>query len=84
MSNKSTTQKQSSALVQNIVNCALEKKAEKLLVLDVYNLTTLADYFIICSANTEPQIKAICDKLDQYLLPILTESLYTLAAYFPR
>ena len=63
MSNKSTIQKQSSELVQNIVDCALEKKAEKLLVLDVYNLTTLADYFIICSANTEPQIKAICDNI---------------------
>ena len=63
MSNKSTTQKQSSKLVQNIVDCALEKKAEKLFVLDVYNLTTLADYFIICSANTEPQIKAICDSI---------------------
>ena len=63
MSNRSTTQKQSSELVQNIVDCALEKKAEKLLVLDVYNLTTLADYFIICSANTEPQIKAICDNI---------------------
>jgi len=50
-------------LVQNIVDCALEKKAKKLLVLDVYNLTTLADYFIICSANTEPQIKAICDSI---------------------
>ena len=31
MSNKSTIQKQSSELVQNIVDCALEKKAEKLL-----------------------------------------------------
>ena len=63
MSNKSITPKQYSELVQNIVDCALEKKAEKLLVLDVYNLTTLADYFIICSANTEPQIKAICDSI---------------------
>ena len=63
MSNKSTTPKKSSELVQNSVDYALEKKAEKLLVLDVYNLTTLADYFIICSANTEPQIKAICDNI---------------------
>ena len=44
MSNKSTIQKQSSELVQNIVDCALEKKAEKLLVLDVYNLKERATH----------------------------------------
>ena len=49
-------------LVDTIIECALEKKAEQLIVLDVNHLTSLTDYFIICSANTDPQIKAICDK----------------------
>ena len=55
--------KSSSVLVDSIVDCALAKKAEKLVVLDVKNITSLSDYFIICSANTEPQIKAICDSI---------------------
>ena len=50
-------------LVNIIVECALEKKAEGLIVLDVFKLTTFSDHFIICSANTEPQIKAICDNI---------------------
>tara|TARA_B110000116_G_scaffold199726_1_gene174569 strand:+ start:4717 stop:5103 length:387 start_codon:yes stop_codon:yes gene_type:complete len=53
----------SSILVDTIIECALEKKAEQLIVLDVNHLTSLTDYFIICSANTEPQIKAICDNI---------------------
>ncbi len=55
--------KSSSVLVDSIVDCALAKKAEKLVVLDVKDITSLSDYFIICSANTEPQIKAICDNI---------------------
>ena len=50
-------------LVDTIIECALEKKAEQLIVLDVNHLTSLTDYFIICSANTDPQIKAICDNI---------------------
>ena len=55
--------KSSSVLVDSIVDCALAKKAEKLVVLDVKDITSLSDYFIIFSANTEPQIKAICDSI---------------------
>ena len=42
---------------------ALEKKASDLIVLNVTSLTSITDYFLICSANTEPQIKAICDNI---------------------
>ena len=34
-----------------------------LIVLNVKSLTSITDYFLICSANTEPQIKAICDNI---------------------
>ena len=50
-------------LVDTIVECALDKKAEDLIVLDVNQLTSFTDHFIICSANTEPQIKSICDNI---------------------
>ena len=63
MPDQPATKDPSSDLVNTIVECALEKKAESLIVLDVFKLTTLSDHFIICSANTEPQIKAICDNI---------------------
>ena len=48
-------------LVEHINEALLEKKAEHIKVLDVRNLTTLADYFIVCQGNSDTQIKALSD-----------------------
>lgn len=50
-----------------MARAALDKKALYLLVLDVRELTSLADYFIICSGNTSRQVKAIADEIDYRL-----------------
>jgi len=60
LSNKlNTTQ----TILDAIIEKALEKKASDLIVLNVKSLTSITDYFLICSANSEPQIKAICDNI---------------------
>ena len=59
MSENSKKIKYSSVLVDTIVDCALAKKAEKLVVLDVKDITSLSDYFIICSGNSNTQVNAI-------------------------
>ena len=60
MSNKlNSTQ----TILDAIIEKALEKKASDLIVLNVKSLTSITDYFLICSANSEPQIKAICDNI---------------------
>ncbi|MBT3589236.1 MAG: ribosome silencing factor [Candidatus Marinimicrobia bacterium] len=46
-----------------IAELALAKKAETVVGIDVRGLTSIADYFLICSADTEPQIKAIVDSI---------------------
>jgi len=46
---------------------ALEKKAEDVVILDVRSLTPVADYFVFCSGNSERQVKAIADAIDQEL-----------------
>jgi ribosome-associated protein len=38
---------------------ALDKKAENVLILDVSQLTSFTDYFVICSAPSERQASAI-------------------------
>jgi ribosome-associated protein len=38
-----------------------DKKAEDVLVLDISKHTLVADFFVICSAETNVQIKAITD-----------------------
>jgi ribosome-associated protein len=47
-----------------MAGAAMDKKALDLVVLDVREVTTLADYFIICSGATSRQVKAIADEID--------------------
>jgi ribosome-associated protein len=48
-------------LARRIVNLAEDKKAADIVLLDLRELTTLADYFVICSAGSERQLEAIAD-----------------------
>ena len=63
MPDQSLESESSAVLVEQIAEQALEKKAEDIISLDVNELTSLTDFFLICSADTEPQIKAICDNI---------------------
>lgn len=46
------------------VDAAADKKASDIMLLDVHELTPIADYFVICSANNPRQIEAIADAID--------------------
>ncbi|MGM0739071.1 MAG: ribosome silencing factor, partial [Bacteroidota bacterium] len=52
-------------LVTIINEALLEKKAEKVRVLDVRNLTTLTDFFIVCQGNSDTQIKALANNVTE-------------------
>ncbi|MBI5472152.1 MAG: ribosome silencing factor [Ignavibacteriae bacterium] len=51
----------SSTLATAVANLALTKKAHNVVVMDLRPLTSMTDYFVICSADSESQIKAIAD-----------------------
>jgi ribosome-associated protein len=53
----------SDQLIEIITEALLDRKAEDITVLDVHELTTLADKFVICHAQTDVQIKAIADNV---------------------
>jgi len=65
--------------VRVAVKAALDKKAEDLSVLAVGKLTSIADYFILCSAGNERQAQAIADNVveklreDLHVKPLLVE-----------
>ena len=46
---------------------AEEKKGEKVLLLDVSKLTVVADYFLIISAKSAPQIQALANHIEERL-----------------
>jgi len=48
-------------------NAADDKKAEDIEVLSVKGLTVIADYFVICTGNSENQVKAISRGIDEEL-----------------
>ena len=46
---------------------ALEKQAEDVVVMDLRTLSTVTDFFIICTAGSAPQINAMKDHIDAAL-----------------
>ena len=50
-------------LAETIADLALSKKAAKIQLIDVRGLTSITDFFLICSADTEVQVKAISDAI---------------------
>jgi ribosome-associated protein len=52
---------QALALARRIVDLASDRKASDIVLLEIGGLTTLADYFVICSAVSERQLGAIAD-----------------------
>ncbi|MBI1804003.1 MAG: ribosome silencing factor [Ignavibacteriae bacterium] len=50
-------------LAKKIAHLALTKKAHKITILDLRKLTDMTDFFVICSADSDIQVKAIADTI---------------------
>ena len=44
-----------------------DKKAEDIKVIDISDISTIADYFIIASGKNHSQIQAMCDNVEETL-----------------
>jgi ribosome-associated protein len=49
---------------------ALDRKACDLVVLDVHELTSIADYFIVCSGRSDRQVQSIAQGLEENALEL--------------
>jgi ribosome-associated protein len=56
-----TAEEQALALARRIVDLASDKKAQDIVLLEIGGLTTVADYFVICSGASDRQLGAIVD-----------------------
>ena len=45
----------------------LEKKALDVIIIDVRKITTLTDFFVICTSESEPQTRAITDHIHEQM-----------------
>jgi ribosome-associated protein len=50
-----------------MVDAASDKKAQDVVLLDVRKLSSLADYFVICSAPVDRQVRAIAEGVEEAL-----------------
>ena len=55
-------------LARAAVDIASDKKASDVILLDIRDVTTIADYFVICSGSNRRQIQAIADAIEEQLV----------------
>lgn len=54
------------SIAQNAMACMVEKKGIDPIIIDVNNMTTIADYFIICSCASSRHVKSMSDFIQRY------------------
>ena len=54
-------------LAKAAVDIAADKKASDVLLLDIRDISSIADYFVICTGNNTRQIQSIADALNDDL-----------------
>lgn len=43
------------------------KKAEDIVILDLRKISSITDYFVICTGTSEPHLRAIVDEIQEHL-----------------
>lgn len=54
-------------IANNIAELIFNKKGYNVRILDLKEVASFADYFVICSADSDTQVKAIADEIDRSL-----------------
>ncbi len=66
-----------SKLIKTIINAIQEKKGENIISLDLRKVNeAVADFFIICEASNQPQVRAISDFVEQEIKEKCDENPY--------
>jgi ribosome-associated protein len=50
-------------LAKHVADLALSKKAQDVVIMNLRGLSSVTDFFVICSGDTDVQIKAIADEI---------------------
>ena len=55
-------------ITKEIASLMIDKKALDVMLIDVRDITTLTDYFIICTSESDPQTRAIFNHIKDNLI----------------
>ena len=56
---------EATTLARRTVELAEDKLASDIVMLNLHNLNSIADYFVICTGESDRQLKAILDAIDE-------------------
>ena len=59
--------KQSTEMAKLAIAALEDKKAEDIKIIDISEVSVIADYFIIAGGSNRSQIQALCDNVDEQL-----------------
>lgn len=57
----------SKKLAENICDLIFNKKGYDVTILDLRKITSMADYFVICSGDSDTQVQSIADEVEKNL-----------------
>lgn len=78
---KRVTQNSARKLAYAAVEAALDKKAHDISVMDLRGVSGVADYFVICTGDSDLQIKAIADSVRDRIREEYTERPWHVEGY---
>ena len=71
-----------SKIIKTIINAIQQKKGENIISLDLRKIPeAVADFFIICEAGNQPQIRAISDHVEDQVKKLTGENPYRHEGY---
>ncbi len=71
-----------SKIIKTIINAIRDKKGEKIISLDLRKVNdAVADFFIVCEASNQPQVRAIADFVQEEMKKKCTEYPYRREGY---
>jgi ribosome-associated protein len=73
MTDTNTEDQDTRALLDIITEAMLEKNASNVVILDISKLTSMTDYFVICDAVTDTQVKAISENVSFRMKELASE-----------
>ena len=68
MNKQKTRVENSQQIATQIADLMVDKKALDIQILVVRGLTTLTDFFVICTSESQPQSRAICNHIEDEML----------------
>ena len=54
-------------IIKIAANALNEKKAKEITAIKIADLTVLSEYFLICTATSSTQVRALCDEVEEKL-----------------